>query len=336
MRAVRLALPAVLTAVAAVVVGPGTTAAAEAVCTWKATALPLPAGITQGRATAADNQGGYAGIAMGTPERVVLWKAGKIVDYGQVPFAPYLVTVADVNRSGTVVGHGLRTMYTYGPFRSVGTRIEALPVPEGTYSATARAVNDRGDIVGQYVRKLGERGRAVMWPADRPGQMIELTGLPGTDTMVANDIDEDGTVLVDVVTDNGSPTGYRWRDGVATKLVPPVASKDVSGKAISAGRVVGWISPADQSGLRAVQWDAAGRASLLPEGSVADSVNRDGLVVGDTHTAGVGAMIWRNGKLEAKLPSSPQLFAGRVGDDGGVPAYTRTDNKDTPLVYRCG
>ncbi|MCP3800295.1 hypothetical protein NLX83_13610 [Allokutzneria sp. A3M-2-11 16] len=333
MRAARLALPAVLAAVAAVVVGPGTAAAAEAACTWKATALPLPAGMTQGRAIAADNQGGHAGIMMGSgPERVVLWKPDGVVDYGQVPFAPYLVTVADVNRSGTVVGHGLRTMYTYGPFRSVGTRIEALPVPEGTYSATAKAVNDRGDIVGQYVRKLGERGRAVMWPVDRPGQMVELTGLPGTDTMVANDIDEDGTVLVDVVTSNGSPTGYRWRDGVATKLVPPVASKDVSGEAISAGRVVGWISPADGSGLRAVQWDAAGKASLLPDGRSAQSVNRDGLAVG----AGASTVIWRNGKLEAKLPSSPQLFAGKVGDDGGVPVYTRTNNKDTPLVYRCG
>ncbi|SDN40757.1 hypothetical protein [Allokutzneria albata] len=333
MRAVRLALPAVVTAVAAVVVGPGTTAAAEAACTWKAAALPLPTGMTQGRAVAADNAGGYAGIMMGSgPERVALWKPGTVVDYGQVPFAPYLVTVADVNRSGTVVGHGLRTMYTYGAWRSVGTRIEALPVPEGTYSATAKAVNDRGDIVGQYVRKLGEKGRAVMWPADRPGQMVELTGLPGTDTTVANDIDEDGTVLVDVVTANGSPTGYRWRGGVATKLVPPVASKDVSGEAISAGRVVGWISPADGSGLRAVQWDAAGKASFLPEGRSAQSVNRDGLVVG----TGSGTVIWRNGKLEATLPSSPQLFAGKVGDDGGVPVYTRTDNKDTPLVYRCG
>ncbi|WP_086820115.1 hypothetical protein [Allokutzneria sp. NRRL B-24872] len=294
--------------------------------------------MTQGRAVASDNQGGYAGIMMGSgAERVALWKPTGVVDYGQVPFSPYLVAVADVNRSGTVVGHGLRSTFSYGPFRSVGTRIEALPVPAGTHSATAKAVNDRGDIVGQYVPKLGERGRAVMWPADRPGEMVELTGLPGTDTKVANDIDEDGTVLVDVVTSNGTGTGYRWKNGVATKLAPPVAAKDVSGKSISAGRVVGWITLEGQPGeLRAVQWDATGKAGVLPEGQSADSVNRDGLAVGDTHDFSVGAAVWRGGKLEAKLPNTPQLFAGKVGDDGGIPAYTRTDNKDTPLVYRCG
>ncbi|MFB9904621.1 hypothetical protein [Allokutzneria oryzae] len=333
MRSVRLALPAVVAVVAAVVVGPGTAVAAA--CTWKSAALPLPDGITQGRATASDNEGGYAGVAMGMPERVVLWKPGKIVDYGRVPFAPYLVTVADVNRSGTIVGHAMRDVYSAGAFRSVGTRIEALPVPAAAHASRAVAVNDRGDIVGQYVPKLGELSRAVMWPADRPGQMVELTGLPASESLVVSGIDEDGTVLVEA-TGNGVSTSYRWRDGVAMKLVPPVPAQSVFANGISAGRVVGTLVPQGQPNeLRAVQWDASGNASLLPEGRAANSVNRDGLVVGDGQSFQIGALVWRGGKVEAKLPSSPQLFVGSIGDDGGIPAYTRLNSKDTPVVYSC-
>lgn len=344
MRPVRLAFAAVFAA--AIVVGPVTTStAAEVVaCTWKSSPLPLPAGVRKARATASDNDGGYAGNLIDGISDVVLWKNGKVIEYGQVPaWSGYGVFVTDVNRSGVIVGYSAPTMRGgYVAFRSVGTKIEHLPVPAGTYSSTATGVNDRGDIVGHYNPAFGERARAVLWPADRPGQMVELTGLPTGNWTNAQGVDEDGTVLVVETTSTGSTNSFLWGAGVVTKLVAPVSAVDVNAHAISAGRVVGSItlSGGGTDNLRAVEWDAAGNGRVLSDGYTAESVNRHGVVVGLPRNFQPGALVWRGGTLDARIPEGDagQMSFGPIGDDGGIPATLSIGDitgTETPMVFRC-
>ncbi|MCP3804916.1 hypothetical protein NLX83_37190 [Allokutzneria sp. A3M-2-11 16] len=318
---------------AALVAVPGTAEAAA--CAWKPVPLPMPAGAVQADATAADGVGGHVGTAefAGSEQHVVRWSGSTITDYGRVPGTfPNGLTAREVNRGGVIVGNASQ-LYSSVAFRSAGTALARLPLPAGTTSSRANAINDRGDAVGWAV--LPDRTRkAVLWPADRPETAVELGGLP-TGFVEAVDIDEDGTILVRHSNDQYNSTSYKWRDGVATALRAPAGVKSAEATGIAAGRVSGTFVYQDDS-RRAGLWDAAGAPQVLPQGNRAESVNRGGLVVG-VIDAGAVPILWRSTTVESVVRTSEPLYLGKVGDDGTIPGhYTRQpNNRHSPVVLRC-
>ncbi|WP_156051886.1 hypothetical protein [Allokutzneria albata] len=325
-----VAVTALATALAVV---PGTAEAAA--CAWKPVPLPMPAGAVQADATAADGVGGYVGTAefAQSEQHIVRWNGSTTTDYGRVAGTfPNGLTAREVNRGGVIVGNA-SYVYSSVAFRSAGTTLARLPLPAGSTSSRANAINDRGDAVGWAV--LPDRSRkAVLWPADRPDTVVELGGLP-TGFVEAVDIDEDGTILVRHYNDQHNATSYKWRDGVATALRAPSGVKSAEATGIAAGRVSGTFVYQDDS-RRAGLWDAAATPQVLPQGNRAESVNRGGLVVG-VIDAGAVPILWRNAAVETVVRTSESLYLGKVGEDGTVPGHymRQPNNRHSPVVLRC-
>jgi uncharacterized membrane protein len=323
------------------VAGPATMSAAAAACTWRPTALSLPAGGISGVVSATDNQGGFAGTVKlsDNTTHVVSWKNGKITDYGSFP-SSVSVQVYDQNRAGTIVGSvtvgrpGVPS--TSAAFRTNGTHTENLPKPAGATSTFPRGgINDKGDIVGGY--RTTRNGTSVIvgvrWPAARPGTVEDLAGAPVSSNVEG--LDEDGTVLytaADASIFEQRP--FLWREGRITALPKPAQAGDLRGYEISAGRVVGSLYYRNASGQyveEGIFWDTDGVARKLPSGQRAEAVNRTGVSAGTT--TGNQAGVWRLGALDATLGAGTTAYT--VGDDGAVGGSRKVNSADQPTVWRC-
>ncbi|PRY38054.1 hypothetical protein [Umezawaea tangerina] len=323
--------------------------ASAATCTWTPTILPLPAGMTTGTVYAADSGGGYAGVASGdgATSHAVRWSGGTATDYGTVPgYGPY-VSVKGVNRNGVVVGStSAATGNRQRAFRSVGTALQALPEPAGANHSWATAVNDNGDVVGNIGADVTIGGSsylvntAVLWPANAPGTVVELTaGLPTTGQTIARGVDQDGTVLVEHFPTTTSfldaDVLHLWRAGSARALPAPSGASSVAGNAISNGRVAGGSTVLGD--LSATVWEPNGTIVKPAAADYTTSVNRTGQTVG-----------WKAGPSLNMTYSVWQgttkvgTYSGRWGltasaDNGTVAGWNRTaaNSPNQPAYYRC-
>ncbi|MEU9099461.1 hypothetical protein [Streptomyces sp. NPDC048361] len=341
-RHVTTVLTALAVGTACALMAPGT---AEAAATCTPTKLPLPAGMTEGVIGAADSGSGFAGwVYNASTYHAVRWSGGKVIDYGDLPGLTATMTVAGVNRSGTLVGYtDDRDNNKAHAFRSRDGKLEALPLPSGIESAFPTAINDAGDIVGWGYGAAGP-GIAVLWPASVPGTAVKVAGgLPTAGSNRAVGIDQDGTVLVNSYpVGNGTDSNavYLWRAGSARKLAVPPGSTRVAGDAISQGRVAGSAAQADGRGA-GVLWDKDGSFVRPEKSALLNSVNSTGQSVGFETGGGfedpLVTGVWQFGKEIASLTGS-QIRVAVSANDGTLGGSVRDYDvyRTFPTTWRCG
>lgn len=343
----RVLLSTAVVATMAGVVAPNATAAEPAAaCTWTPSILPMPADALTGEVDVADGNGGYAGtISYGADSEKggppVVWKNGKFTEYAFLDDPEYQkrVTVNDMNDAGTIVGNAYQMNGFRSAVRSRDGKLERLPELPGGYSSAAEGINDRGDIVGR-VEVSGADGPSfepVIWPADKPGTVEKLTGLPDTSAM-ADGIDQDGTVLVNVERDDSAGL-YLWKNGKATKMVFPGKTLDYIPRGISNGRVIAEVDFRN-GGWKSVLWDQDGKARVVARGADIRSINRDGQLVGRTDDPSWREEgVWNKTALDATLPwGTNRGLQLRVSSDDGTIAgrsWTFGGGRNEPTVWAC-
>lgn len=335
MRTLGIVSSLILVAAGLAVALPSAAVATTTACTWGTSALPVPPGAAQYsiNVDATDHNGGWAGDASITGDRdhVFSWKNGTVTDLGRTPMAPgqtilTQATVADENRSGTIVVNLFVSPYQqlHPPYRIRNGQWEALGLLPGTTWSSAVAINDAGDILGtNTVASNGTTSPVlVRWPAGQTTP-VPVTGLPPRTTAI--DLDEDGTMLVDVYTSGPAIV----RGGVLTPL-PLLPRADYADAAkISNGRIIG--SQHLKSGYVGAVWERDLTPHSLPNSNVGMLINRDGLAIG-TRLTGGGLGVWRAGVLEFSFPASGATAdMGAISDDG---SFAGTLNY-LPTVWRC-
>ncbi|MFG3285848.1 hypothetical protein [Streptomyces sp. NPDC048111] len=274
----------------------------------------------------------------------VRWAGGKVTDLGDLPGLTDSLTVAGVNRDGTVVGYTDDAQNHIHPFRSRGNTLEQLPVPtfSGRMNAFPTAIDDAGDIVGWASSEQGGGPMAaVMWPASAPGTVVKVTGgLPTAGQTEAVGIDQDGTVLVNSYpADNPVDANavYLWRAKSARRLTVPAGESRVKGYAVANGRVAGL------AGAHGVLWDRDGTVVQPDKSGLMFTVNRTGQAVG-YQPAPFGAQVlgvWQLGTKTATLTATLTGMDKTVNvsaDDGTLAGSTwsSTTHRTTPTTWRCG
>ncbi|MBN6039762.1 hypothetical protein [Amycolatopsis sp. 195334CR] len=323
-------------------------AAAPAACTWSESVLPMPAGALAGDVAATDNSGGYAGtISFGADSEqggpAVLWKNGQFTNYGYLPDPAYdkFVSVQDVNGAGTVVGTAFTADWGIpSAIRSRDGKLERLPELPGGTASQAEGINERGDIVGAVETEVdgGPFWHPVLWPADRPGEVVELTGLPETQGY-ATGIDQDGTVLVEVDDPDQNRVPYLWKDGAAKPLPLPGGGYDVITRGISNGRVIGQVSY-ESGDAGGVVWDRNGRPTAVARGADLQDINGNGRIVGRTDAPDWDEYgVWNLAALDSTLGYTAERgLELRVSSDDGTIAgrtWKFPGGRDEPTVWKC-
>ncbi|MER7344873.1 hypothetical protein ABT390_05640 [Streptomyces aurantiacus] len=344
---VRVLLSSALVATMAAVVAPTAAAAEPAACAWTPDILPIPAGALTGNVDATDDSGGYAGSVSygadsekGAPPGV--WKNGKFTEYALLDDPEYQkwATVAGVNDAGTIVGSIHREGDGFpSAVRSRNGKMERLPELPGAFSSAAYGINDKGDVVGavETESEEGSRFHPVIWPADKPGTVVKLTGLPD-ESASATGIDEDGTVLVEVHYDV-KQVPYLWKDGAARALALPDKAYHFISRGISNGRVLGEVIHTGND-WRSVLWDRDGRPRVVERSEDARDINRDGQIVGRTDDPDRREQgVWQGTTLSSTLRWAPdrgiQLTVS--SDDGTIAgrSWKIPGGKDEPTVWTC-
>jgi len=305
---------------------------------WKPTVLPLPAGanpLGRGFLTGSDGHGEYTGsFAVDDKLQVVSWRGGKPVLRG-VPEGYEWAMAEDENGAGTVVGTA--SDYDTGVSRSFvldSTGFHLRETPAGYKEAQTRAINSRGDVLGQVIHEDPAKDGAIVWPAGGGAPVI----IPMTHEFeVPLDIDEDGTVLFSV-----SGGSLLWKNGTFRPLTAP-GFEYADGSAIRNGVVVGSASDGTVAGSRAARWDAAGAVTLLPGGEGAWALNAFGLTTGTAPVPGSfrgKPTTWRGTKPAGDL-KQPGTYTGyhasSVSDDGtflGIASNGPLDEGGVPVIWR--
>lgn len=192
----------------------------------------------------------------------------------------------DINEAGTVVGSSWSGSRS-AAFRWIdanadgqadpGEMQELLPLP-GFRNAAARAINDRGEVVGHSGSFLDEATRATMW--NSAGEARDLGSLFGES--VAFGINNSGAVV------GVSFEGARLEPWI---LVEPAGPQPLTGLGMSRSSAAAINEQLQVAGYRqdtAILWEA-GRAmdlhDILPLGQPGDearglALNNSGIVVG--------------------------------------------------------
>lgn len=311
-------------------------AASTAGCTWRASALPVPAGASILDVDGTDHSGGWAGTAYFSGDRwhILSWKNGTVTDYGPVaPTTTAFVRVVDENRSGTIIGNSTDGQWGQikTAFRIRAGVLEQLAVLPGGSQAIAAAINDTGDIVGtNLVQRNGSWGTAVVrWPANQAAP-VEMPGLPLHSTAI--DLDEDGTLLVGLRNpETQGQVPHVLRGGVLSALPPLARNQTPYGRAISNGRVTGSVLPKGGQ-YTGVVWERDLTPHTLPNAGEGLLINRDALVVASHASAGLSHGVWRGSTLEHAFGTfDDHVYTGAISDDGTFAG----DLRGQPTVWRC-
>jgi probable HAF family extracellular repeat protein len=218
-------------------------------------------------------------------------------------------TVLDENKSGVRVGF-YKCQLWYYPQAFVWTpeqHFTPLEPPPGVLGATARQVNDDGQIVGTYtVAGIGDRGFVF-----EGGQFTELPPLADGAHSWANANNNSGTVVgARCFEDGPAPYGaFIWSDDqgfldLGIMNGPFSSAVDIN----DAGQVVGWTGDNTSRNKEAFLWQD-GNLTLLgavPGGfsSWPWAISEDGAIVGtgmfpvDGEPDGVNrAFLWKDGQF---------------------------------------
>jgi probable HAF family extracellular repeat protein len=173
------------------------------------------------------------------------------------------------------------------------TTILESPRPN-SLEVQAKAINDRGDVVGFADSKDGKRPtRAILWKGGKAAAAVDLGVPPGYLASEAYGVNDDRTVFGLLYDREQRVVPFRWADGRMTVLRAPngqSAYTDNPGaggrNAINSRGEVAWtlVVGVDR---RAVRWTPDGKATFLPglpghTWTDASSINDDGVVSGWT------------------------------------------------------
>jgi probable HAF family extracellular repeat protein len=171
------------------------------------------------------------------------------------------------------------------------TTILESPRPN-TLEAQAKAINDRGDVVGFADSKRGSGPiHAIIWKNGKSADAVDLGVLPGYVASEAYGVNDDRVVFGLLYDRKERAVPFRWEDGHMTVLRGPngrllyTDNPGSSGRnAINARGEMTWtmIVGGDR---RAVRWGLGGKADFLPAlpghtWTDAFSINDDGVVSG--------------------------------------------------------
>ncbi len=302
------------------VISAAPTTAATADCSWDRAELPRPAGTSSSTVVAAAENGWFAGRAWGEEQwlDVVRWHNGKPEDVGRA--FHQVTSIVDVNSSGVLAGWAGRAENRKAiAYR--GGRYEYLPFPAGLTGTSAPvAINNAGDIAGM----VDPAGRAVVWPAARPGTVRLVDTPPGYREVRAADIDEDGRVLLAADDDAlvWSPDG-----GVVT-------IRSMRPQKLRNGRVIG-------QALGSMLWSEWNLATGKVTGYGIRAYPL--LIDSGTTTAGVFGDdslelgVWRDGRLHDVLAASTRfndLSTVALTDDGVIAVTQYTETGVRAAVFR--
>ncbi|OWV02644.1 hypothetical protein B5D80_25075 [Micromonospora wenchangensis] len=292
--------------------------------------LPLPAGVTHGRATAVDPTGRYvAGIGTRITDGVwepvlLLWQGARVTAVDTA----LAEDVVGVNSAGVVIGNAYVTAMQR-PWRYQDGRLTDLPVPGNVSGAWVAGINGRGDIVGHGAVEATGSSIALRWPADRPGT-VETIDTPPDGAALA--VLDDGTVVGNARVSAGSSSYAGWvrrPGGQVVRLTVP-------------GRPNAWVLAArggwaagttgdDPDGDRSpVRWGLdTGKATVVdPAVEPVQDVTAGGVLLGLRavwHADGVTP-------LPGAVAGFPDVQARAVTDTGTAVGWTTTDRL-TPVRW---
>ena len=203
-------------------------------------------------------------------------------------------------------------------------------------STSPTAVNDRGDVIGNYSTNTG-----FFWHA---GKLTDLGELPGAGYAYAAALNASGAVVG--YSGNSSGTGswshaFVWRDGKMTAL-PDLGSSGQAAAINDGGTVAGAVY--DASGdVIAAEWQH-GKLTTLPGlgGSFSEAtlISDTGIVVGLSSDASASdhAVVWENGKVVDLGLGNPvavndrgQVLVNATPSSGPWHAFIWDHGKETAL-----
>ncbi|MFI7542458.1 hypothetical protein [Actinoplanes sp. NPDC049599] len=208
-------------------------------------------GGTASFATAINDHGAIVGASTTADGSLhaFVWRAGRMTDLG-VPGAGE-VFAEDINNRGQIAGW--RAPGDDGPSAAYVWQHGTTTFLPGTpYGSQARAINDRGDVVGAVF--LAESSQAARWRQAR----LELLGnLPGGNAGGATAVDDRGVILGagNVAPGSADDHAFLWRRGVFRDLSAagvPNSAADLNNR----GAIIGTVP--DTTG------EAATAALFLP------------------------------------------------------------------------
>ena len=320
-----VAVPAATSVASATSAGPKLSLTAGVAC--QMSPLPVPEGVRYSEVTGGDHSGRYLagdGTAFdGTQPRQVslLWIKGEVSELNTDPLAPYAeVHVTDINAHGIAIGnrvtdfstfHTDAWMYSNGDFT-------LLPGLKPTDATNAVAINKRGEIVGTSEDDSVDPvvSHAVIWSADNPGSVRELT-VDGQSPPWATGIDiDDNSTALGLLGQRTTPEArpFVWpARGSGYPLNAPAATGFPFGVAIHDEWVTGEVVTADGFGVVALWNLSSGNAQVIStELGAATAVNKDGTV------ATFNALIYRNGQVRMLdgYPTVLSDYGTAAGSDG--------------------
>ncbi len=261
--------------------------------------------------------------------------------------------VSGVNPRGQVIGVVGDGQGNSDPV--IWTRYDTA-TPIGVPRTDAKAINDRGDVLGEDCLWVDGDITVLQHPDGKPWtsglnnrrQVIGVmepfqanplrasrwqdgayTYIPAPAGMVVQPtaINERGDVSGRVHNDGGTVQhGFFWRDGVMTVFRAPVGDGYVEPEAMNdRGEVIGSYTAAGSTVPRPFRWHAGRMTDLLagrPGGGHAYAINNAGVVVGD---AGGRPALWRAGRtIDLGTPgrTGTALEINERGDVAGTSTST--------------
>ncbi len=236
--------------------------------------------------SAINDVGQIVGYSPGFPGHGYLWERDVTTDLGTLtlPFA--------INNAGQIVGsNGTGPLQALLWERGVVTELGTLGGP----SSQARAINNRGQVVGNVRTATGEY-HAFLWHMGAPTDLGTLGGAyssvaPGDN--VPGAINDQGLIVGYSHTTSGEGHAFLWDHGVMTDLGKPAGASSSVGWAVNnAGEVIGTYF--DENGDDQVFVWAKGAWTKLPTlgegGSWPAGINNAGQIAG---SSGGHAVIWQ-------------------------------------------
>jgi probable HAF family extracellular repeat protein len=197
----------------------------------------------------------------------------------------------------------------------------------GSLEVQAKAINDRGDIVG-FADSNGGKGpiHAILWKGGSAADAVDLGVLPGYVSSEAYGVNDDRVVFGLLYDKKERTVPFRWKDGRMTVLKGPNGQRLYSDNPGGGGRnainsrgEMAWTVIFDGA-RRAVRWTPDGKATFLPAlpghtWTDAFGINDDGIVSGwsrklPNDDGAENPVLWtRSGKV-VPLQTAPDRFDG--------------------------